>query len=82
MAESDGQMYIVINISESTFTDLKIKQNRTEVDNAVLNGTLLPNMTMTTLEQEPKHTKCERCPYAETKIVNICNYDGDGCGWD
>lgn len=35
-------MQIVINISNSTFTDLKRKQNRTEVDVAVLNGIPLP----------------------------------------
>lgn len=35
-------MQIVIDISNSTFTDLKKKKNRTEVDVAVLNGTLLP----------------------------------------
>ena len=35
-------MQIVINIPNSTFTDLKKKQNRTEVDVAVLNGTILP----------------------------------------
>ena len=33
-------------------------------------------------QEPPKHTKCDRCPYGETKVVNICNYDGDGCGWD
>ena len=32
--------------------------------------------------QEPRNTKCDRCPYGETKVVNICNYDGDGCGWE
>ena len=35
-------MQIVINIPNSTFTDLKKKQNRTEVDVAVLDGTPLP----------------------------------------
>lgn len=35
-------MQIVIDITDSTITDLKKKQNRTEVDNAVLNGILLP----------------------------------------
>ena len=35
-------MQIVINISVDTFCDLKRKQNRTEVDNAVLNGIPLP----------------------------------------
>lgn len=35
-------MQIVIDIPNSTFTDLKKKQNRTEVDVAVLNGTPLP----------------------------------------
>ena len=35
-------MQIVINIPNSTFTDLKKKKNRTEVDVAVLNGILLP----------------------------------------
>ena len=34
-------MQIVIDIPNSTFTDLKKKQNRTEVDVAVLNGTPL-----------------------------------------
>lgn len=34
------------------------------------------------LAQTPKHTKCERCPYGETKVTEICNYDGDGCGMD
>lgn len=33
---------VVIDITDSTITDLKKKQNRTEVDNAVLNGILLP----------------------------------------
>lgn len=33
-------------------------------------------------QKSPQHTKCDQCPYGETKIVNICNYDGDGCGWD
>ena len=31
-------MQLVVEISEDTFFDLKKKQNRTEVDNAVLNG--------------------------------------------
>lgn len=35
-------MQIVIDIPNSTFTDLKKKKNRTEVDVAVLNGTPLP----------------------------------------
>lgn len=35
-------MQLVVEISEDTFFDLKKKQNRTEVDNAVLNGTALP----------------------------------------
>lgn len=35
-------MQLVVEISEDTFFDLKKKQNRTEVDNAVLNGTPLP----------------------------------------
>lgn len=35
-------MQIVIDIPNSTFTDLKKKRNRTEVDVAVLNGTPLP----------------------------------------
>jgi hypothetical protein len=34
-------MQLVVEISEDTFFDLKKKQNRTEVDNAVLNGTPL-----------------------------------------
>lgn len=32
----------IIDIPESTITDLKKKENRTEVDIAVLNGTPLP----------------------------------------
>lgn len=36
-------MQLVVEISEDTFFDLKKKQNRTEVDNAVLNGTPLPH---------------------------------------
>lgn len=35
-------MQIVISLPNSTFTDLKKKKNRTEVDVAVLNGTPLP----------------------------------------
>jgi len=35
-------MQLVVEISEDTFFDLKKKQNRTEVDNTVLNGTPLP----------------------------------------
>lgn len=35
-------MQLVVEISEDTFFDLKKKQNRTEVDNAVLSGTPLP----------------------------------------
>lgn len=35
-------MQLVVEISEDTFFDLKKKQNRTEVDNAILNGTPLP----------------------------------------
>ena len=35
-------MQLVVEISEDTFFDLKKKQNRTEVDNALLNGTPLP----------------------------------------
>ena len=35
-------MELIIKIPNSTFTDLKKKQNRTEVDVAVLNGTPLP----------------------------------------
>lgn len=35
-------MQLVVEISEDTFFDLKKKQNRTEVDNAVLNGIPLP----------------------------------------
>ncbi len=35
-------MQLVVDISEDTFFDLKKKQNRTEVDNAILNGTPLP----------------------------------------
>ena len=35
-------MQLVVEISEDSFFDLKKKQNRTEVDNAVLNGTPLP----------------------------------------
>lgn len=35
-------MKIVIDIPDSTIADLKRKKNRTEVDNAVLNGTPLP----------------------------------------
>ena len=35
-------MQLIVEISEDTFFDLKKKQNRTEVDNAVLNGTPLP----------------------------------------
>lgn len=35
-------MQLVVEISEDTFFDLKRKQNRTEVDNAVLKGTPLP----------------------------------------
>lgn len=35
-------MKLVIEISEDIFFDLKKKQNRTEVDNAILNGTPLP----------------------------------------
>ena len=34
-------MKLVIDIDDSTIIDLKKKQNRTEVDNAVLNGTSL-----------------------------------------
>lgn len=33
---------LVVEISEDTFFDLKKKQNRTEVDCAILNGTPLP----------------------------------------
>ena len=36
-------MKLVIEISEDIFFDLKKRQNRTEVDNAILNGTPLPN---------------------------------------
>jgi len=35
-------MQLVVEISEDTFFDLKKKQNRTEVDNAVFNSTPLP----------------------------------------
>ena len=34
-------MKLVIDIPASTIIDLKKKQNRTEVDNAILNGTSL-----------------------------------------
>lgn len=37
-------MKIVIDIPDFTITDLKKKQNRTEVDNAVLSGTPLPKV--------------------------------------
>ena len=39
-------MRMVIDISEDTLFDLKKKQNRTEIDNAILNGTSLPKETM------------------------------------
>lgn len=39
-------------------------------------------MAIKALRQMPEHTKCDRCPYGETKVVNVCNYDGQGCGWD
>ena len=35
-------MRILIDIADSTITDLRRKRNRTEIDNAVLNGTPLP----------------------------------------
>lgn len=35
-------MQLIVEISEDTFFDLKKKQNRTEVDCAVLDGTPLP----------------------------------------
>lgn len=34
------------------------------------------------LEQAPNHTKCERCPYWEIKVVEVCNHGGDGCEMD
>lgn len=39
-------------------------------------------MAIKALQQMSEHTKCDRCPYGETKVVNVCNYDGHGCGWD
>ena len=46
-------MQLVVEISEDTFFDLKKKQNRTEVDNAVLNGTpLTPDILADLLMEE------------------------------
>lgn len=45
-------MQLVVEISEDTFFDLKKKQNRTEVDNAVLNGTPLPKGRMIILSED------------------------------
>lgn len=52
-------MKLVIEISEDIFFDLKKKQNRTEVDNAILNGIPLPKGHGRIVD-ESKITKCEK----------------------
>lgn len=49
-------MQLVVEVSEDTFFDLKKKQNRTEVDNAVLNGTPLDKIRAEIEEQ--KECRC------------------------
>lgn len=71
-------MQIVIDIPEDTYkatcNESMLPPDVKNVVDAITNGIPLP--------QEPRNTKCDRCPYGETRVVNICNYDGDGCGWD
>lgn len=52
-------MKLVIEISEDILFDLKRKQNRTEVDNAILNGIPLPKGHGRVVD-ESKITKCEK----------------------
>ena len=41
------------------------------------------DMAIKALErQKDISVKCEKCPYGEIEVRNICNYDGHGCGMD
>ena len=72
-------MQFVVEISEDTFFGLKKKQNRTEVDNALLNGIPLPkghgrlidaDAFIATMEDASKRQK-----YKELLIDNILTVD-------
>ena len=52
-------MQLVVDIPEDTFFDLKKKQNRTEVDNAVLNG--IPILKGYRIREDTDRLKCSKC---------------------
>lgn len=71
-------MKIVIDIPDSTIADLKRKKNRTEVDNAVLNGTPLPKEHGRLIdadrlfEQDKKEWICpNNAPFISTDYAHI-----------
>lgn len=65
-------MQIVINISVDTFCDLKKKQNRTEVDNVVLNGIPLPKGHGGLVDyEELKNNAREYGVYTEAVISHV-----------
>jgi len=78
-------MQIVIDIPNSTFTDLKKKQNRTEVDVAVLNGTPLPKTEWIPVNEEPPKEEgsyMTTLDYGEYGLVAQQRYyHGEGIGW-
>lgn len=63
---------LVVKIPEDTFFDLKKKQNRTEVDCAILNGTPLPKGHWIHHDEErwvcSEHWECSYCH--ETTMTN------------
>ena len=71
-------MQLVVEISEDTFFDLKKKQNRTEVDNAVLNGTPLPHGNGKWIKENPamieRYPYCSNCGFVNPfdELFNYC----------
>lgn len=62
----------VIDIPESTITDLKKKSNRTEVDNAVLNGEQAPTLKEPLVVEDANEYKLSR----EDAIEVLKDWDG------
>ena len=64
-------MQLVVEIDD-TFLDLKKKQNRTEVDNAILNGTPLSYVIEDIKAEIEKAKWCDK----DTRLVKNCNASG------
>ena len=72
MTNEEAIKYLIAPIVNST--DIG-KEKQKEID--------AYNMAIKALKrQKDISIKCEECPYGEIEVRNICNYDGDGCGWD